>query len=97
MEESDHGLQLGRVERRDAGLELGLEVVLHDAHVSYPHREHVLVQGVHQRKELVQVLVLEEGLEEWSEERRENIEKKNKTQPGSDSSVLPAHTVRAMK
>lgn len=59
MKESNHWLQLGGVERCNAGLELGLQVVLHDAHVSYPDREHVLVQGVYQGKEFIQVLVLE--------------------------------------
>lgn len=59
VEESNHGLELGRVERGNAGLELRLQVVLHDAHVPYPDGEHVLVQGVHQGKELVQELVLD--------------------------------------
>lgn len=61
MKESNHWLQLWRVERCDAGLELALQVVLHDAHVSYPDWEHVLIQGVYQRKEFIQVLVLEKG------------------------------------
>lgn len=61
VQEADHRLQLGGVERRDAGLELRLQVVLHDAHVSDPDWKHVLVQGVHQGKELVQVLVLKGG------------------------------------
>lgn len=58
MKESNDWLQLGRVEGCNAGLELGLQVVLHDAHVSYPDWEHVLIQGVHQGEELIQVLVL---------------------------------------
>lgn len=58
VQEPDHRLQLGGVERRNAGLELGLQVVFHDSHVSYPDWKHVLVQSVDQRKELVQVLVL---------------------------------------
>lgn len=59
MKESDHWLQLGRVERSDTGLELSFQVVFHDAHVSYPDWEHVLIQSVYQGKELIQVLVLE--------------------------------------
>lgn len=58
VQEPNHRLQLGGVERRDAGLELRLQVVFHDAHVSYPDWKHVLVQSVYQGKELVQVLVL---------------------------------------
>lgn len=61
MKKSDHGLQLSRVECCNAGFELSLQVVLHDPHVSYPDREHVLVQGVYQGKELIKVLVLESG------------------------------------
>lgn len=61
VQEADHRLQLGGVERRHAGLELRLQVVLHDAHVSDPDWERVLVQGVHQGEELVQVLVLKGG------------------------------------
>lgn len=62
VQEPDHRLQLGGVERRDAGLELRLQVVLHDAHVPYPDWKHVLVQSVDQGKELVQVLVLSGGV-----------------------------------
>lgn len=62
VQEPDHRLQLGGVERRDAGLEFSLQVVLHDAHVPYPDWEHVLVQSVHQGEELVQVLVLNGGV-----------------------------------
>lgn len=62
VQEPDHGLQLGGVERCDAGLEFSLQVVLHDAHVSYPDWKHVLVQSVDQGEELVQVLVLD-GME----------------------------------
>lgn len=71
MKESNHGLQLGGVESRDAGLELGLQVVLHDADVSYPDREHVLIQGMDQGKELIQVLVLER--EESKAQRVEHL------------------------
>lgn len=58
VKESNHRLQLGGVERCDAGLQFSLQVVFHDAHISYPDREHMLIQSVYQGKELVQILVL---------------------------------------
>lgn len=59
VKESNHRLQLSRIECCDAGLELGLKVVFHDAHISNSHRKHMLIQGMHQGKKLIQVLVLE--------------------------------------
>lgn len=71
VKESNHWLQLGGVERCNAGLELGLQVVLHDAHVSYPDWEHMLVQSMYQGEELIQVLVLERERGRGAKERRE--------------------------
>lgn len=62
VKESNHRLQLGGVERCDAGLQFSLQVVFHDAHVSYPDWEHMLIQSVYQGKELVQILVLKSDM-----------------------------------
>lgn len=59
MKESNHRLQLGGVKSCNAWLKLRFQVVLHDAHISYPDWEHVLIQGMYQGKKLIQVLVLE--------------------------------------
>lgn len=62
VKESNHRLQLGGVERCDAGLQFSLQVVFHDAHVSYPDWKHMLIQSVYQGKELVQILVLKSDM-----------------------------------
>lgn len=60
VEKAHHWFQLRGAQSGYAALQLRFQAVLHDPHISDTHREHVLIQSMHQRKEFIQILVLRE-------------------------------------